>query len=511
MKCLLPVLLCCLLAQPLLAQPVRLDSLQRRYATATHDSARSLLLVKLAYAYHYQHDRLDTALELANRGLALAEGIGFGRGILQNTYRLGSIRFAQGQEPEATRLFEASLRLAEQLADSTYLVNSLYGLGTLYDRAGNPPQARHTVERALALAQQMGDQSQASRCLTLLGAICFTAKDYAAAKQHYQAAYQLGRASQNWEIVGFALSDLAELALIEGQPAQALARYHQARALAQRSGDVPLKLHLLNSTGRAHTALGQLDSAIFYLNQVTAHRQSNNVLWLDAVANAYEKLGTAYEKKRDFAQAYQCLARHKALADSLAEVKNREKLLELQTWYDNDRQQAQISLLTKERQIGRQQNSLLAGAVVLLTALSAGIIGWGLWRHQQNRLRDEQNRKLQAQYEEIQAQRELIQAQAQKLLDLNTGLEAKIQERTQSLLHQNARLVEYAHINSHQLRAPVVSILGLVQLLNRTELAQNEAELIAYLRIEGQKLDEITRQIQQLIHSAEFGGAPEED
>ncbi len=510
MKCLLPIPLICWLAHPLLAQPAQLDSLQRLYAIATHDSARSLLLVKLAYAYHYQHDRLDTALELANRGLALAEDIGFGRGRLQNTYRLGSIRFAQGQLAEATRLFEASLRLAEQLADSTYLVNSLYGLGTLYDRAGNPPQARRTVERALALAQQMGDQSQTSRCLTLLGAICFTAKEYAAAKQHYQAAYQLGRASQNWEIVGFALSDLAELALVEGQPAQALEWYHQAQALARPTADVPLKLHLLNSTGRAHTELGQLDSAIFYLNQVTIHRQSDNVLWLDAVANAYEKLGKAYEKKRDFARAYQFLAQHKALADSLTEIKNRQELLDLQTQYDNDRQQAQISLLTKERQIGRQQNSLLVGAVVLLAALSTSVIGWSLWRRRQNQLLDEKNRKLQAQYEEIQAQRELIQAQAQKLLDLNTGLEAKIQERTQSLLHQNAQLVEYAHINSHQLRAPVTSILGLVHLLNHTELAQHEAQLIAYLRTECQKLDEITRQIQHLINSAEFGNPPGE-
>jgi PAS domain S-box-containing protein len=60
---------------------------------------------------------------------------------------------------------------------------------------------------------------------------------------------------------------------------------------------------------------------------------------------------------------------------------------------------------------------------------------------------------------------------------------------------QNKQLLKIAHMQSHQIRGPVATILGLLQLLNRTSLTQENAELVTYLDATAEKLDQTIREI----------------
>ena len=60
---------------------------------------------------------------------------------------------------------------------------------------------------------------------------------------------------------------------------------------------------------------------------------------------------------------------------------------------------------------------------------------------------------------------------------------------------QNEQLLRIAHLQSHQIRGPVATILGLLQLLNRNTLTKENAQLINYLEISALKLDETIHRI----------------
>jgi PAS domain-containing protein len=60
---------------------------------------------------------------------------------------------------------------------------------------------------------------------------------------------------------------------------------------------------------------------------------------------------------------------------------------------------------------------------------------------------------------------------------------------------QNEQLLRIAHLQSHQIRGPVATILGLLQLLNRGSLTQENAQIINYLEISALKLDETIHRI----------------
>ncbi|MFZ6008776.1 MAG: hypothetical protein ACOYXT_00395, partial [Bacteroidota bacterium] len=105
-------------------------------------------------------------------------------------------------------------------------------------------------------------------------------------------------------------------------------------------------------------------------------------------------------------------------------------------------------------------------------------------------------------------QKEAIEMQATALLklneelqELNKNLESRINERTYQLTLQNQRLTEYTFINAHKLRAPVASILGLVNLVQQVNAGEREA-ILTHLKTCGEQLDSIIREVSRNLEGA---------
>lgn len=72
-------------------------------------------------------------------------------------------------------------------------------------------------------------------------------------------------------------------------------------------------------------------------------------------------------------------------------------------------------------------------------------------------------------------------------------------EKEQQILKQNKQLTEVALINSHHLRRPVASILGLVDLLEESVFDKGNREIIDHLKSTAVELDAITKRINDSI------------
>jgi ligand-binding sensor domain-containing protein len=112
-------------------------------------------------------------------------------------------------------------------------------------------------------------------------------------------------------------------------------------------------------------------------------------------------------------------------------------------------------------------------------------------------------REVQLQNEEIQVQNEEIFAQAEEIKGINENLEMLVHERTAELERKNKALEEYAFINAHKLRSPVASILGLVNLISKTEMNDEGKEINKRLQQTADELDTIVRSITKTIEQAE--------
>ncbi len=89
-----------------------------------------------------------------------------------------------------------------------------------------------------------------------------------------------------------------------------------------------------------------------------------------------------------------------------------------------------------------------------------------------------QNEKVKRQRAEIIEKSEELFALNESLKNVNTNLEAMVRDRTHELEIKNKKLEEYTFFNAHKLRAPVATILGLIQLFDYKNILEGEKIMI---------------------------------
>jgi light-regulated signal transduction histidine kinase (bacteriophytochrome) len=121
------------------------------------------------------------------------------------------------------------------------------------------------------------------------------------------------------------------------------------------------------------------------------------------------------------------------------------------------------------------------------------------------------NEELRSSQDVVLTQRDVLTEKNKELAEkneeiaiMNTSLERIVEERTKVLEEQNKRLSKYAFINAHKLRAPLASILGLINLFIHDAVNEKQAEMSKHLFKSANALDKIVRSINRMLER-EFG------
>ena len=125
-----------------------------------------------------------------------------------------------------------------------------------------------------------------------------------------------------------------------------------------------------------------------------------------------------------------------------------------------------------------------------------------------------QNEELQAQQDELTAQRNrlheqntIIEKQNLQLKDAKSALEQKVKEKTadllganQSLADKNQRLEQFAFVAAHNMRGPVATLAGLINLFNRKDASDPvNLEIIKNLDITVGRIDSLVWDLSALL------------
>jgi PAS domain-containing protein len=114
---------------------------------------------------------------------------------------------------------------------------------------------------------------------------------------------------------------------------------------------------------------------------------------------------------------------------------------------------------------------------------------------------EQKNILLNFQQNEIFEKNETLQKQKEEIEAINDSLEDRVRERTMVLEEKNRQLSEYAYINSHILRAPLSSMMGLIGLMKYQELSGDDRRLFELLKETARHLDDIVNKINDAVES----------
>ncbi|SMD33112.1 hypothetical protein SAMN04488029_1477 [Reichenbachiella faecimaris] len=95
---------------------------------------------------------------------------------------------------------------------------------------------------------------------------------------------------------------------------------------------------------------------------------------------------------------------------------------------------------------------------------------------------------------------ELAHANAE-LKTMNDNLDQLVKKRTQKVHEQYDQMLKYANLNSHEVRAPLSRMQGLMSIIIEEPDMQSKMELIEKLKISSEELDAIVIQMNQILES----------
>lgn len=90
------------------------------------------------------------------------------------------------------------------------------------------------------------------------------------------------------------------------------------------------------------------------------------------------------------------------------------------------------------------------------------------------------------------------------LINLNANLDEMVEQRSQTIEKQLQMLVKYAHMNSHEVRAPLARILGLLYIIDQDDQADDRVMLDNQLMEASQELDEVVKRMNRLLEKEVF-------
>lgn len=477
------------------AQVVLPDSIVTFLSESTNDSQFIIQLNKLAFDCLKSSPELGR--ELATQSIKFSKEIDFNEGYARALDIIGSSYWMVGDYETALKYYQLSAKTSRLINDSVSLSSVYHNMGEVYKKFGEYGKSIEFLTNSMEW-----DTKNNHHAITLynIGEAYLFKNELSTAMDYYDQALAKAIAKNDNRTIAYCYQGLGTIKFKNKEYYPALAYFTQAEKLWNSQGEFRSLVQNYKDYADVCMSLRQFEKAEQYLSKGIA--LANKIYAPDLQINNYLKTSELFAMRGSFDKAYEWLGRHNALKDSVYNLKKTENINRMQTLFDTEardqeNRQLKAGEALKDSKIRSQQLLIIAFSFGLLIA---GILA--LFLYKQHRRISEVNEILKIKTIESQQQKEEIELQTRalkdlngQLQDLNKSLESRIQERTQQLIRQNEKLAEYAHANAHQLRAPVVSILGLLNLLERVQLQTEDMVLITHLQNCGKELDNITRTI----------------
>ncbi len=294
------------------SQVITIDSLTYMLKNTKHDTTRSLILARLCQAYSLSNP--DTALRLAQQGLALAKSIGFAHGeaaclsVMAATFSqtgndakaleldlqalkkaeltndwemhydvLTDIALAYWDQHDYKRALDYEIRskdVAFMRPDSSSPVSSLIGLGEIYEKLNRLDSARFYAEQGYDVAVNQKDTVNIGGALNVLGNTYSKMQEPAIAMDNYRLGISYSEKANDYSTICESSLAMARLFQQQGYNDSCLHYAKISFAIAKQEHISQDLLNTCNFLAEYYKHIHEVDSAYVYLSSMIAVKDS---------------------------------------------------------------------------------------------------------------------------------------------------------------------------------------------------------------------------------------------
>ena len=431
------------------AQPGSIDSLERVLNSSQNDTSRVLILNDLSFKYlAYQPKQ---AKQYAEEALALSKNLHYLYGEIVALNRLGENEFRQSNYAIAVDYVTQSLKLAEQLADSACMAMAYRVLGNIYTFGFKQYDVALQYQlNALYIYEKKKDKRNMA---SFYGNITWI---YASLNQNLEEAHRLANKGVHLadslgdnQLLSYNYNSKGLIFMQEGKLDSALKYLDLSIRVAKEINDNAVIAYDKSIMGNVYLLQRNFKKAIELFDASSIESQKINQR--EVLKESYQGLAKAYDGLGNYPKAYKNYILYTQLKDSLVNWATTQKTLITKMKFEEEKRDEKINKLELANRQAQQEQMVfgILAAVIFISMVSVLIL---VVRN--NRQRKETTRLLKEKNTEIAAQNK-------KLQEVND-----IKDKFFSII-------------SHDLRSPLSSLKGLLGLVIRNEISENEFKSFA--------------------------------
>lgn len=427
------------------AQSLDITHLFEKVRSARQDTDRVMLYYTISRQYWNRNP--DSALLMGQKALEIAQQSKFEKGIALSLLTRGVAYTAKGKYPEALNCHLQSMRISERLGLDGLTGENYNDIGMLYSNMGENAKALDYYERALETARKNKATTAIAAALVNIGEIYKKRNEFDSAIVYNTRALSIAREIYDSLTVSITLLNIGDNYTKKKQPEKALGYLEASLHISEKIRDDEGVVWSNNLIAETYYQSRQYKKSIDYatVGLLQAKKLGSNELAKDA----YHALYAGYKEIGDFEKALEARNGEIALKDSLYNLDKDKAFKGLQSDYDLEKQQHQIDLLNKDKllqqsEIARDRilHYLFIGLAILLGIWAFILVRSNYHKHRFNKL--------------LKVQNEEIVMQNKQLEELNA-----IKDKLLSII-------------GHDLRSPISSLKGLVDLLKNSTLTEQQ-------------------------------------
>ncbi|MEP2026028.1 MAG: tetratricopeptide repeat protein [Reichenbachiella sp.] len=493
----------------------------------------------------------EASLKEMQTSLAMYRALGDSLKVGMVHKNIGWIYLEFGEFPEALTYFSIANHIANTENDN-WLKGQVYNnLGVCMALIGEYDSAMVYLLKSVEITTENGDPL-IGLTHTNIGLVKSSLGDYESAESYFLKGLDLDVLNdQQWGVAN-AFENIGELKLNLGLMEEAQDHFQKARDQFVKLKDIKgVAINdnflgvILYKRGLYNESLEKLENAYKLYKELNYQRglakvlrdMANCSLLLEqnesAIELAKESLSIAtdigqipeavqtaellhkiYADNGDTKNAYQQAITYMNLKDSLYNRQKLEYVTQIEAKHRLSQIQQENELLVKDNQLKinelqasnlkiARQNTVQFALVICLTFALLSAFFWyrfNLKKQKTIKLLRELNEESISQKEQIAEQAKELKRVNDEMKNMNKSLEVLVKERTKKIELQNQKLRDYAFSNSHEVRAPLSNLLGLINVSKIQGMSQEEQEeIIEKIYISALDLDSVITKVNKIL------------
>ncbi|MCK4359636.1 MAG: tetratricopeptide repeat protein [Candidatus Cloacimonetes bacterium] len=436
----------------------------------------------------------DKALEYHLKSLKIRNEIGDKNSIANCVNNIGIIYDAWGNYEKALEYYLQSLKIYEELENKNGIANSLDNIGTVYKNLNNYDNALEYHLKSLQIREEIRDKNGIAASLNNIGVAYKNLSNYNKALEYYLSSLKIFEEIGDKRSIAASFNNIGNVYCSLDNYNKALEYLLKSISIKEEIGDKFGMANSSNNIGSLYLKLENYDKAVLFLGQgmkLAQEIEADNIL-----QESYMYLSELYTAQNNFQKALDYYILYSSIKDSMFNKESDKHIAEMQTKYETEKKEKEISLLQKNNEIQKlevEKHKLVQMRLVFILLII--VILW-FFIFYYYRSKQKLNKEL----------KKLVAERTKELTESNIQLKDEISERKklEAQLRISERLAGIGELASgvaHEIRNPLAVISSTVQYLNSI-YKDTDNEMVELLEIINQSSEQANSAITSLLEFA---------